>query len=277
MPDILDYAEYRTYLKDRYQALRERDARFSHRFIAQRVGVSSAGWFADITAGRQKLKARQIPKLALAFKMEAREADFLGALVDIERAAHPEERVAAVDRWLTLKGMKREAVEADRFAFFDHWYHLALRELLGVRPFTGDYEALGSALQPPVPAARIQKALDLLQRLGLVQPQMWNRRMMDLPTLVKAPAGDARQWNKILKDLVKLSVPAVDNFRKEERNLSALTLSLSPDGLKKAGEEIATLRKRLLMVAEKDKSRNRVYQCLFQVFPLSQPLEAPRD
>lgn len=275
--DIAQHSDYRSFLKDRYQAIRAANPRFSHRFIAQRAGARSAGWFADIVAGRQRLKPPQVPKLAAAFRLDARETEFLSAMVDYERADGPEARVAAMERWLTLRGMKKEKVEMDRFAFFEHWYHIALRELLAIRPFDGDYAALGAALRPPVPAARVRKAVDLLQRLGIVQPQVWNRRLGDMPTLVKAPAGETRHWNAILKAFARLALPALETYGKEERNFSALTLSLSPEGLAKAGEEIAQLRKRLLIIAEKDRAKNRVYQCLFQVFPLSAPVSQPME
>ena len=97
--------------------------------------------------------------------------------------------------------------------------------------------------------------------------------MTDLPVLVKAPAAESRYWNQILEALGRLALAAVATARKEERNFSAITLCLSPEGLKQAGEEIANLRKRLLLVSEKDKAKNRVYQCLFQVFPLTSPVE----
>ena len=42
-----------------------------------------------------------------------------------------------------------------------------------------------------------------------------------------------------------------------------------------AAKEAVECIKKLL--AEKDKAQNRVYQCLFQVFPVSQVLEASRE
>lgn len=277
LPDIVQYAEYRTYLKDRYQAMRAANPRFSQRYIAAKAGSPSAGWFSDLVAGRQKLKSSQLPKVAAVFKLDAREAEFLGALIDIEKAANPVERVAAMEKWLLLKGFKKERIEKDRFAYFEHWHNLALRELLTLRPFDGDYAALGAALIPPVEADKVEKAVDLLQRLGLIQPQVWNRRMADVPVLVKAPTPESKDWNRILQAFGKLAAAALDNTPKAERNISALTLTLSPEGLAKAGEEIAGLRKRLLMIAEKDRASNRVYQCLFQVFPLSLPQEPHRE
>lgn len=276
-PDIAGYAEYRVYLRDRYTAMKARDKRFSHRFINAKCQARSSGWFADLLAGRQRLKPAQVRLVAAAFKLDKREQDFLSALVDLERADGPDARVAAMERWLALKGPRREAVGKDRFAFFDHWYHLALREVLGILPFDGDYEALGAALRPPISAAHTREALDLLQRLGLILPQIWNRRISDMPVLVKAPAGETRHWNRILKDLMGLAPRALEECKKEERDFSALTLSLSPNGFRMAGEAVAELRKKLMLIAEKDRGQNRVFQALFQIFPLTGILEAKSE
>jgi uncharacterized protein (TIGR02147 family) len=275
LPEIIDYAEYRLYLKDRYKAMKERDAKFSHRYINAKTGAKSTGWISDILAGRQRLRIDQVRLVATAFKMNVREKEFLSILVEMEKASSPEQRVSAMEKWLALKGPKEEMVDKDRFAFFDHWYHMVLREVLSILPFSGDYAVLGAALSPPISASQAKKAVDLMQRLGLILPQIWNRRMADMPVLIKMPGGEATQWNRILKDMMKLAPVALDKHSKEERNFSALTLTLSPDGLKKAGEEIALLRKRLLLIVDKDRKQNRVYQCLFQLFPVSQTLEVP--
>jgi uncharacterized protein (TIGR02147 family) len=277
LPDIMNFAEYRLFLKDRYLAMKAGNPKFSHRYINAKAGAKSSGWISDILAGRQKLKAGQVRAVALAFKLDMREQEFLAVLVEMEKASDPDQRVAAMEKWLALKGPRREAVDKDRFAFFDHWYHLVLREVLGILPFKGDFAALGAALSPPISGARAKKAIDLMQRLGLILPQIWNRRMSDIPVLIKVPASEAGQWNRILTDMMKLAPAALQKHGKTERDFSALTLSLSPDGLKKAGEEIAQLRKRLLLIAEKDRGQNRVYQGLFQLFPVTQILEAPHD
>lgn len=276
LPDIIAYAEYRTYLKDRYEAMKALSPKFSHRYINTKVGAKSSGWLGDLLAGRHRLKRSMVQKVAMAFRMDEREREFLSALVDLERASDPEERVVAMERWLALKGPKREIVEKDRFAFFDHWYHLVLREVLGILPFKGDYGVLGAALDPAISAAQAKKAIDLMQRLGLIIPQTWSRRQADIPVLVKSPSGEAGQGNRLQLQMMKLAPDALARFKKEERDFSALTLSLSPEGMRKAGNEVAQLRKRLLLIAEKDRGQNRVFQCLFQIFPVTQVLEASK-
>jgi len=272
-PDIVEYAEYRIYLRDLYRVMKARDKRFSHRFINSKCHVRSSGWFSDILAGRQRLKPGQLQALASVFKWDQRTQDFLSTLVDFERAEDPKSRVAAMERWLALKGPKHEPVAKDRFAFFDHWYHLALREVLSLTPFEGDYQALGAALCPPIDGEQAREAVELLQRLNMILPRTWSHRLSDLPVLIKAPDGETRYWHHILKDMMRLAFIALDASKKEERNFSALTLSFSPEGFQKAGDAITELRKRLLLIAEQDREQDRVYQALFQMFPLTRTLE----
>lgn len=272
LPDISQYAEYAKYLQDAYTARKSRDKKFSHRFINQKMGIQSSGWFGDILAGRQRLKPRHVTPLAAIFKLESRERDFLRALVEMEQACTPEEKTAAYDKWLELKGVRQEKVAKDRFKYFERWYYPALREILSLYSFQGDYADLAAKLHPPIHPRQAKEALALLVRLGLINPGA----PAPLPVLVKDSSAKTPHWHKILKAYMQLAGPALQKFGKDERDFSAVTLTMSPEGLKKAGEEITALRKRLLAMSERDRAKNRVYQCLFQVFPVSQNLEAAR-
>ncbi len=269
-----DFLDYRAFLAERHRALKAVDPKVSHRYINLRVGVRSAGWFADVLAGRQRLKPRHIAPLSSALKLDAREKELLRIFVDMEGAATPEERNSAYERWLGFKGIVQEHLEEDRFKYFERWYLPALRELLlltgleGLKGSKDDYTALAAQLDPPITPRQARDAVQLLARLGLLNPAAPE----PAPTLVKRP-GKTSHWGKILKAYTELALPAMQKHGKDARDLSGLTLALSPEGLKQAGEEIAALRRRLLALSARDAEKNRVYQCLFQVFPLSQPVE----
>jgi uncharacterized protein (TIGR02147 family) len=264
--NLPDFSDYRTFLADRLRRLKSADPKFSHRFVNQRMGARSAGWLADMLAGRQRLKPRQVAPIAAVLRLDAREKDLLRALVDLEAADAPDTREAAYGKWLELKGIPAEDVDRDRFHYFERWYYPALRELLLLAPFDGDYAALGARLDPPITARQASEAVGTLKRLGLLNPGA------PAPVLVKRP-GKTPHWSKILKAYTELSLPAMQKYGKEERDFSSLILSLSPEGLKAAGEEIAALRRRLLAISGRDTGSRRVYQALFQVFPLSQSIE----
>jgi uncharacterized protein (TIGR02147 family) len=265
-PTAQDFADYRAFLADRLRRLRAADRKFSHRFVNQRMGARSAGWFADVLAGRQRLKPRHVSPLAALFRLDAREKELLRVLVEMEAADSPEAKSTAHGRWLELKGVAAEDVDRDRFRYFERWYYPVLRELLLLAPFDGDHAALGARIDPPISARQVREAVGTLKRLGLFNPDA------PAPVLVKRP-GKTPHWSKILKAYTELSLPAMQKYGKEERDFSSLILSLSPGGLKTAGEEIAALRRRLLSIASRDSGSRRVHQCLFQVFPLSQSVE----
>ncbi|MCD6025095.1 MAG: hypothetical protein K0Q91_2011 [Fibrobacteria bacterium] len=271
-PNILQYAGYAHYLQDAYGVRKTWDKNFSHRYISQKLGMRSSGWFADVLAGRKRLKSRHVAQLAAIFKLEPQEREFFRVLILLEQAESPEEQAAARAKWFELKGISREKVARDRFKYFDNWYYPVLRELLAMHPFEGDYNELAARLHPPISAKEAKEALALLIRLGLVEPAAPKAG----PALLMDTSAKAPEWDKIMASYMKLSLAALKKFAKEERDYSALTLTLPAEGLKKASEEIAALRQRLLSLSDSYKSSDRVYQCLFQVFPVSRRVGGTR-
>ena len=270
-PDISHHADYSSYLQEAYSARRDKDKKFSQRFINQKMGSSSSGWFADILAGRKKLKLRHATPLAAVFKLDTREEEFLRTLIAMDLADSHEEKTKAHDKWLELKGLNPEKISKDRFKYFEKWYYPAVRELLTVYPFKGDYAKLGAQLDPPISARQAKEAVALLARLGL----MYAGAPSPLPVLQMDTSARTTYWNNIMLAYSQLAQPAIKKFNKTERDFSALTLPMSKEGLQQAGEEIAALRRRLLALSEKDKANDRIYQCLFQVFPISLSVEDP--
>ena len=260
------FSDYRAMLAARLRALKAADPKFSHRFVNQRMGARSAGWLADVLAGRQRLKPRQVTPMASVLRLDARERELLRSLVNMEADDSPEGRSSAHARWLELTGVADEAIERDRFRYFERWYYPALRELMLVEPFDGDFAALAAQLDPPITAKQARDAVGALKRLGLLNPDS------PAPALVKQP-GKTLHWRKSMEAALDLARPALVKYAKDERDFSALILTLSPEGLKAAGEEIATLRRRLLALSRRDAGARRVYQCLFQIFPLSRSME----
>jgi uncharacterized protein (TIGR02147 family) len=268
-PAIENYTQYSKYLQDAYLARRSRDKKFSQRFINQKMGAQSSGWFGDILAGRKKLKLRHASPMAALFKLEPREQEFFRVLIALEVADSNEEKTIAYDQWLSLKGVSREKISRHRLKYFERWYYPALRELLILRSFKGTAAELGAGLHPPISSSQAAQALELLERLGLMQAGS----TAPLPVLTMDVSTHTKVWDNIMKAYIELSLSALKKFDKKERDVSALTLPLSKEGLQKESEEIAALRKRLLALSEKDKANDRIYQCLFQVFPISRPVE----
>lgn len=250
--------------------------RFSHRYINTKVGVKSSGWFGDLLAGRQRLKPAHVKSVATVFKLNQEEQKCLHALVDLDIAETPEDCALAYEKWYQIKGIGQETIAKDRFKFYEKWYYSAFRELLSLYPGINDPKILAGALDPTITPKQATDAIKLLERLGMVFTGDVKTSRPALPVLVKDPAARTEHWKKMIISMMKHGRRALEKYGREERNFSALTLTFSPEGMKKAGEEITALRKRLLYLSEKDKKSDRVFNCLFQIYPVTNPLEAPR-
>lgn len=56
MPNILEYTDYRIYLRDFHAVEKARDPSISHRSIARQVGFRSSGFFSQILQGKAPLR-----------------------------------------------------------------------------------------------------------------------------------------------------------------------------------------------------------------------------
>lgn len=270
LPNIFTYTDFRVYLGDFYQAKKSADRKFSHRFIAEKVRAGSSGWFADVLKGRLNLTGSQLLPLARLLQLKANEIDFFEAMVGYGQAGSLEERTRYFHKMLSFKEVRADMVGLDKLEFYGKWYHSALRELLFFHAFRGDYAALARKLSPPIRQAEARESIELLERLGFVEPNGIGGFKARDATLKKDSSFPSVVMANFLKSNMELAIEALDRYSKEERDISALTISLSDEAFAKVKEEIRALRKRILAMTEMDVAPSKVYQCNFQFFPMSQ-------
>jgi uncharacterized protein (TIGR02147 family) len=267
--NVFDYVNYRLFLGDYYRDRKSREPKFSHRFITAQVHASSAGWFADIVNGRTNLSGNHLVRLIKLFELNESEGEYFETLVRLDQAGSTEEKTRHYRELLAIKGVKPELVGADRFEFYNDWYHSVIRELLFFNDFTGDHAVLAKKLRPPISAAEARKSIRLLESLGFIKKGPGGSYKSVSATLKKDPAFKSLHLDHFLKANISLGAESLDSVPKEERDISTMTISLSGPAFEKAKEEIRALRNRLLALTETDDHPDRVYQCNFHMFPVS--------
>jgi uncharacterized protein (TIGR02147 family) len=171
---------------------------------------------------------------------------------------------------LAYKEVRSEIVGLEKLEFYSKWYHSALRELLFFYPFRGDYAALARKLSPPIRQSEAMESVELLSRMGFVEPNGIGGVKSKDATLKKDSSFPSTVLANFLKCNMELAIEALDRYSKDERDISALTISLSEEAFKKVKDEIRALRKRILAMTEVDMHPTKVYQCNLQFFPMSQ-------
>jgi uncharacterized protein (TIGR02147 family) len=268
LPDIFQYSDFRLFLADYYRARKFEDRKFSHRFIQEKVKAGSAGWFADVCAGRISLSSGHSAGLLKLMKLTPREEDYFEALVGMAQAGSMEEKNRWMRRILSFKEVHADVVGSEKFEFYSHWHYSAVREALFFLDFTGDFQGLAQKFHPPLKKEQVKAAIALLQRLDMVRKDAHGRLRPVATTIKKDSAFKSLHAANFLKAGMDLALQALDGLDKEARDMSSLTLALSAQGFAEARAEVKALRKKLLALAERETRPEKVYLCNFQMFPL---------
>lgn len=268
-PDIFDYTSFRDYLADIFGYLKSQNSKYSHRFIANQVGASSAGWFSNVLSGRINLTNIYVIRLTKLLHLNNHERDYLELLINYEQAGSTEEKKMYVDKILTSKGVKPTVINRDQFDFYNNWYISAIRELLFIYDFKDDYKELAKLLNPQIKIQEAKKAIQILLTLNMITCTSKGLYKPIDPVIRKNPNFKTVHWANLMRIKGKLGIEAIERFQKEERDISEVYVPLSQKSFDQVKEDIKILRKKILSLSEKDKNRNTVYQCNIQLFPLT--------
>ncbi len=268
-PNIFETIRFREFLRQTYNYRKSQSKKFSHRYISQKVGASSAGWFSNILNGRISLTRVYILPLAKLFELDKREQEYFELLVHYGQAASKEELSHTWEKLLSFKGAKTSLIRQEQFEFYNQWHLPVIRELLLLYNYRGNPDQLGKLLQPAISAPEIEKAIQLLYHLKLIQKEPGGHPRPCDSNIKKDDSKKTDHWKNHMKDVIKLSADAGERFTKEERDISDVIIPLSPESFIEARQYIKDLRKKLITLSEKDKQRNRVFQCNIQLFPVT--------
>ena len=270
MVDIFQYTDYRKYLSDFYEAEKKRNPHFSHRYVAQKVGFNSSGFFSKILQGKTNISNDFALRFVDFLKLKKHEAEYFSLLVFFNQAKSHADKKRWFEKIVAFSKSKVKIVQVSQFEYFQKWYYVAIRELLKFYEFTGDYQELGKMLNPPVSAAQAKKAIMLLEKLGLIKKEedggyVQTDTLMSTGYDVKSVAV-----NNFLMSTLDLAKESIDRFPKDERDVSALTLSFSKELFTTVHERLKGFRREILELVRNDsKVGEQVYQVNFQIFPLT--------
>ena len=251
-PRIFAYLDFRQYLQDCY---RFRKAR-------------SPGWFKELLQGRGRLSERRRLRLAKTLGLNPRESRYLQAMTAYGNSSSMQTKDYWLGKMLAFRESRLEVVGGERLQFYRKWYYSAVRELLFSQPFRGDYGALARQLNPAITRAEAKESIHLLARLGFIVADRHGRYRPRGMTLKKDPALPSPAVRQFLKTHLKLAMRALDRHPKEARDISALTVSLSESAFRQLSQDIRLLRRKVLESTDRT-APGKVYQCNFQIFPLS--------
>ncbi len=268
MKQIYDYLDYRRFLADTVEEMKRANRHFSYRFIAQRLGLKSSGFFLYVIQGKRKLPVAMAHKVAELLKMKPREHEYFVLLVNYAHAKSQKDQQFCFDQIVSKRKKQIRRIGSEELGFYEKWYYPVIREAVEILQIRDDYELLAESIIPPITPSQAKEAVGRLERLGLIRmgARGWYERAERIVT-----SGD--QWesasiHNIQIQYADMGKEALDRIERKDRDISNLTISVSRKNFEKIREMIKNLRHDILEAARVDEGATEIYQCNFQLFPV---------
>jgi uncharacterized protein (TIGR02147 family) len=273
LPLIFNYLDYRSYLKDCCEVLKNNDAGFSFRLFAKLCGSNSPNYLQLILACKLSLQEDALPGLVKAFALKKKEVRYLRELIAFNHAKTFQQRDEQYRKLLKIKtAATHQKIEKGHYSYYSKWYHSAVRAVLGYYKFypgKSGYSDIGRRLRPCLSGQQVRFSMKLLERLGLIRVGAHGHYEQSSPVITSGPNVRSVEVAKFQMEMMKRAMAALETCPPKQRDISTLTMNISVRGFARMQEKITQLRKELIDIAREDRDDDRVYQLNVQFFPLT--------
>ena len=240
-PDVLQYTNFRVYLRDYYEYKKKTQSAFSLRFFAEKAGLSSHAHLKLTIDGK-----RNITKST----DDEEKKVYYGQLVK----ASPHSKLHKMDQ--------------AQLRIFREWHHSVILEMVSLKGFRPIPDWVSKRLQGKVTPAQVQESFQLLQELGLVVKTANGFRQRDPMITTDDEVQDlmVKQYHQQMLDMSK---DKLSELASQERDFSALTFSIKRKDFPNLKKQIQLMRKELLDFSADAGEGDDVVQVNIQLFPLT--------
>lgn len=276
-PSPRDYDDYREYLTELIQFLRASKRGFSFRRFSKRAGYQSPNFLKLVIDGQRNLSDDSIAKFAGAFELGPRETRDFSHLVRFNQARNDEEKNREFRQLLQHRRGVAAELQKAQYEIYSEWYVLVIRELATLPFFEESGQWIAKRLQPMISAREANRALKLLQQVGLLVRDAGGRlraATSKLKTGAEVPLG-VRNFHRAM---LGHAADALDSVEKDERHVSSLTQALTKKQYEQLTAKLDAFREELLdlLEAPTDQAEDddkEIYFVGFEVIPMTQKKE----
>ena len=269
MATIFEYSDFRTYLQETFAEAKKRNNSFSHRFLAQKLGLSTPNLILLVMQGKRNLTPTIRFKLSQFLHHTKRESLYFEHMVSFAQAKTHEERSLHYTSMLEFKRtIKTALLEARQYEYYSSWYNPVIRELITAPDFSGDFKTLAKSTSPSITPEQARRSVELLLELGLIR-KSGNHYVQADPIISTGPVVESIAVANFHRKTAQLAAESFDRHTRQERTITSCTVALSKEQFQMLKRESADLRKQALELAQDPGQSTRVYQLNIHLFPVS--------
>jgi len=279
MVNLLEYQNYREYLKDYYNEQKKTKKYFSYRYFAKKADINASAFLYYVIEGKRNLTKKSITKISTAIGHTKEEAEYFENLVFFNQAQTIAEKSMYYSRIVEYrKSIDIKIVGEEQYEFYSKWYHSVIRELVPLIDFRNDYALLSQCLLPAITEKEARESVGLLERLGLLEvDENGLYHQTDALLSVKPDPKNSFLIEKFQLEMLLMAKRSYDTVARADRMSSSTTISISKETFDLFKAKAREFRKELLELAKLDTAPDRVYQLTINLFPLSRGTNEDRE
>lgn len=276
MKEIVEYTDYRKYIRDYYEE-RKRCSVFSWQKFALDAGFSSAVFLQYVCEGKKNLSVGSAGSVANAMGLVGFEYEYFVLMVSYAHAKSNEAKKAAFEERCALAHAHKVRVLGDEeFKYFKSWKNSVIRELAPHMPGAKPLE-MAHACKPKISAAEVSETLDFLVKAMLLKKDRSGNYQQTDKTIKMAPVEAVPLAARDLqRQMGEFAVKAID-LPISERMMSGYTLGLTRHAYERIKKETEDYYRRVVAIATEEDETEQVYRLNVQLFPLSERLEPKNE
>lgn len=276
MKEIVEYTDYRKYIRDYYEE-RKRSSVFSWQKFALDAGFSSAVFLQYVCEGKKNLSVGSAGSVANAMGLVGFEYEYFVLMVSYAHAKSNEAKKAAFEERCALANAHKVRVLGDEeFKYFKSWKNSVIRELAPHMPGAKPLE-IAHVCKPKISAAEVSETLDFLVKAKLLKKDRSGNYQQTDKTIKMAPVEAVPLAARDLqRQMGEFAVKAID-LPISERMMSGYTLGLTRRAYERIKKETEDYYRRVVAIATEDDETEQVYRLNVQLFPLSERLEPKNE
>ena len=269
MAPIIEYTDYREYIRDFYAERKQRFG-FSWGAFAKRANFSSPVFLQYVCEGKRNLSDNTALQVATAMGLAGYEATYFQLLVSFDNAKNAESKKKILESIADFsKVHKVRSIAADDYEFFKSWKNALVRELAPAMPGATSRQIAG-ATRRRVKTDEVEKILNFLLQAGyLIKDEQGRYSQADRSLKMNGASIQRAVAHDNQLQMAELAVDALKNESAEGRSISGLTLGITRENFDRIVEELAECRRRIVAIATETERTDEVYRLNMQFFPLT--------
>ncbi len=281
-PQLSQYTDYRTYLRDYYLYRKALDAcsrrPYSYSVFSAAANIKSPNYLKLVMEGERNLSPEMAVHFARGLHLNKEETEEFCCLVRFNQAKEPTERNRFLRELSELRVRRKLSVgeiDAQVWNKVPDWLTWVVYAMADQQGVEFKVESLARLLRGRATHEALRLTLQRLFESGeLVRDEMTGEVRQARELIAAAEAVPSALIKKLQSELIYLGLESLFNDPPLEREIGALTLALTTEEFEMIKFELRKLRKKINTEIKVNRTQNkgqRLYQLNIQLFAVSDP------